>query len=94
MTLDEAHRLSGSVAFGLANCDALATQAAGVTASRGVHRAILTALADLAAREPADRSGTLPVMLVFKDGIVYVGPGRAGGAGAFFEPIGFLRALY
>lgn len=93
VTLDVAHRLAGSLAFGLENCAVLAKQAAGVTASRGAHRAIITALADLAARVPTDRSGALPVMLVFKDGLVYLGPGKASGAG-FFEPIGFLHALY
>ncbi|MGB8363349.1 MAG: DUF2125 domain-containing protein [Rhizomicrobium sp.] len=93
VTLDDAHRLSGSLAFGLANCEALAKQAAGVTAPPGAHRAILTALADLASHEPADRSGATPVMLVFRDGLAFLGPGRASGGG-FFEPIGFLHAFY
>jgi hypothetical protein len=90
VTLDAAHRLSGSLAFGLADCAALAGQAA--HAASGTHRAILAVLTDLAAHEPPDRSGSLPVMLVFKDGIVYVGPGRAGNAD--FAPVGFLHALY
>src|SRR5208282_3013457 len=67
VTLDDAHRLSGSLAFSLADCDALAKQAAGVTAEPRAHRAVLTVLADLAKREPADKSGTLPATVVFKD---------------------------
>jgi hypothetical protein len=93
LTLDDAHRPSGSLTFTLADCDALARQAAGVRTASGAHRAFLTALADLASREPADRNGALAVMLVFKDGLLYVGPGTAA-SGSFFEPIGFLHALY
>lgn len=94
VTLDAAHRPSGSIAFGLTGCDSLAKQAVGVRSSPGPHRPILTALAELAAREPADRSGALPVTLVFKDGLIYVGPGKTTAGDGFFEPVGFLHPLY
>jgi hypothetical protein len=49
-------------------------------------------LADLAHRVPADKSGALPLTVVFKDGLLFVGPGKANEAG--FEPVAFLHALY
>lgn len=93
LTLDTAHRPAGSLAFALEDCDALDRQAAGVAPRPRAHRPVLRVLADLAAREPADRSGALPVTVVFKDGVVFVGPGKTV-AGGFFEPVGLLRALY
>lgn len=94
VTLDDVHRPSGSLAFGLTDCDALAKQAAGIKAQSRAHRAILTTLADLAGHVPADRSGALPLEIVFKDGLIFVGPGTASGGNAYFEPVGFLHALY
>lgn len=93
VTLDDAHRLAGSLALSLADCDSLARQAAGVTA-RGAHRAVLTVLSALSAREPADRNGALPATIVFRDGLIFVGPGRSLGSANFFEPVGFLHPLY
>jgi hypothetical protein len=93
VTLDDAHRLSGSLAFSLANCNALERQAANVTATHGAHRAILTVLAGLATRASPGRNGAIPVRLVFKDGLLFAGPGTAN-LGSFFEPIGFLHPLY
>jgi hypothetical protein len=92
LTLDDAHRFKGSLAVSLADCDALAKQAAGVSEHPRAHRALVTVLADLAAREPPDKSDALPLTVVFKDGILLLGPGKANDAG--FEPIGFLHALY
>ena len=92
LTLDDAHRFAGSLAFSLADCDALEKQAAGVSERPRAHRAVLTVLADLAHRVPTDKSGALPLTVVFKDGLLFVGPGKANDAG--FEPIGFLHALY
>lgn len=92
LTLDDAHRFAGSLAFSLADCDALQKEAANVSEHPRAHRAVLTVLADLAHRVPADKSGALPLTVVFKDGLIFVGPGKASDAG--FEPIGFLHALY
>jgi len=92
LTLDDAHRFAGSLAFSLADCDALEKDAASVSEHPRAHRAVLTVLADLAHRMPADKSGALPLTVVFKDGLLFVGPGKANDAG--FEPIGFLHALY
>jgi hypothetical protein len=94
IALDEAHRITGSLAFELADCDALPRQAATVTARPHAHRAVLSVLAALAARESADKSGALPVTIVFKDGLIFVGPGKALGLRSFFEPVGFLHPLY
>lgn len=93
-TLDTAHRLSGALSLSLADCDALPNEAATVTARPHAHRAVLRVLADLAARETPDKSGALPVTVVFKDGLIFVGPGKSLGSNSFFEPVGFLRALY
>lgn len=93
VTLDDEHRPSGSLAFGLTNCDALTKQAAVITARPRAHRAILATLADLAGHVPTDRNGALPVEIVFKDGLIFVGPGTASG-NSYFEPVGFLHALY
>jgi hypothetical protein len=92
LTLDDAHRFAGSLAFSLADCGALEKDAAGVSEHPSAHRAVLTVLADLAHRVPADKSGALPLTVVFKDGLLFVGPGKANDAG--FEPVGFLHALY
>jgi len=94
VTLDDAHRLAGSLAFSLLNCDALDREAAGITVPPRAHRAIVSVLAGIAAKEPADKSGALPVTVVFKDGLVFVGPGKALGTPYTFEPVGFLHALY
>lgn len=94
LTLDDAHRFRGALNFSLADCDALEKQAAGVTEHARAHRALLTALAALAAHVPADKSGALPLTVVFKDGLIFVGPGKAVGNDVGFEPIGFLHALY
>lgn len=93
LALDDAHRLHGSLDVSLADCDALAKQAQSVTASPKTHRAVLKVLADLAAQEAPDKSGALPITVVFKDGLAYVGPGKAT-ANGYFEPIGFLHPLY
>ena len=92
MTLDPAHRFAGSLSFSLADCDALEKDAASVTQHPRKHRAVLTVLADLAHRVPADKNGALPLTVVFKDGLLFVGPGKANDAG--FEPVAFLHALY
>ncbi len=92
LTLDDAHRFAGSLSFSLADCDALEKDAANVSERPRKHRAVLTVLADLAHRVPADKNGALPLTVVFKDGLVFVGPGRANDAG--FEPIAFLHTLY
>jgi len=92
LTLDDAHRFAGSLAVSLADCDALDKEAAGVSEHPRAHRAVLAVLADLAHRVLADKSGALPLTVVFKDGLLFVGPGKANDAG--FEPIGFLHALY
>ena len=93
-TLDAAHRLSGSLAFSLADCDALAKNAASVTDRPKAHRALLTVLADLGRRVPPDKNGTLPITVVFKDGLLFMGPGKDAGANVGFEPIGFLHPVY
>lgn len=92
LTLDNAHRFAGSLSFSLADCDALEKDAASVTEHPRKHRAVLTVLADLAHRVPADKTGALPLTVVFKDGLLFVGPGKANDAG--FEPVAFLHALY
>lgn len=94
VALDDDHRLAGSLSFSLAHCGALAQQASRVTQKPRAHRAIVTALADLASRETPARNGAIPVTLVFKDGLVYVGPGKTLATGGYFEPVGFLHALY
>jgi len=92
LTLDDAHRFAGALSFSLADCDALEKDAASVSEHPRAHRAVLTVLADLAHRVPADKNGALPLTVVFKDGLLFVGPGKANDAG--FEPVGFLHALY
>jgi hypothetical protein len=92
LALDDGHRVRGTLAFSLADCDALAKQAAGVSEHPHAHRAVLTVLADLAGRESADKNGALPLTVAFKDGLLFVGPGKANDAG--FEPVAFLHALY
>ena len=92
LTLDDAHRFAGSLSFSLADCATLEKDAASVSEHPRAHRAVLTVLADLAHRVPADKSGALPLTVVFKDGLVFVGPGKANDAG--FEPVAFLHALY
>jgi hypothetical protein len=94
LTLDSARRLAGSLAFSLADCETLDKQAATATEHPSKHRALLTVLADLSHREPADKSGALPVTVVFKDGLLFVGPGKAVAEDLGFEPVGFLHALY
>ena len=94
VTLDEGHRLSGSLDLSLADCDALAKDAASIAPNPRDHRAILAVLSDLATREPAGKDGALPATIVFKNGIVYVGPGRALAHDNYFEPVGLLHALY
>ena len=94
LTLDDAHRFAGSLSFSLADCDALEKEAASVSEHPRAHRAVLTVLADLARREPADKNGTLPLTVVFKDGLLFVGPGKAAGENVGFEPVGFLHARY
>ena len=92
LALDEVHRLRGSLDFSLADCDALAKQAASMSEHPRAHRALVSVLADLARRVPVDKSGALPLTVVFKDGLLFVGPGKANDAG--FEPVAFLHALY
>jgi hypothetical protein len=92
LTLDDAHRFAGSLAFSLADCDALDKDASRIAEQPRKHRALLTVLAELSHRVPADKTGALPLTVVFKDGLLFVGPGKANDAG--FEPVGFLRALY
>lgn len=92
--LDDAHRITGSLAFSLADCDALAKDAAHVTDKPKAHRAILTVLDELSRREPADASGAFPATIVFKDGVMFLGPGKSPGPASFFEPIGFLHPVY
>jgi len=94
ITLDDGHRPSGSLAFSLADCDALAKEAEGVNQASRAHRPIIAVLADLAAHEPADRNDAFPATVVFKDGLIYIGPGRPLASGSYFEPVGFLHALY
>jgi hypothetical protein len=94
LTLDDARRPAGSLAFSLADCDALERQAASVSEHPRAHRAVVTVLADLAHRVPADKSGALPLAVVFKAGLLFVGPGKAAGENVGAEPVGFLHALY
>jgi hypothetical protein len=92
LALDEARRPKGALAFTLTNCDRAGK---GVSpALQGAHRAILAVVAGLIAREPADRNDTVPATLVFRDGILFLGPGKALKTGGFFEPVGFLKAAY
>ncbi len=94
LAVDALHRLSGALSFSLAACNDLKDQAKGVTAPSGTHRAILTVLAALSAIEPPDQNGALPVTLVFRDGVIFVGPGRSVGQNSFFAPVGLLHPLY
>ncbi len=92
--LDGAHRFAGALSFSIGSCNDLTKQAAGVTAVSRTHRAILTVLAALAAVEPPDQGGALPVTIVFRDGVIFAGPGKSEAANSFFEPVGLLHALY
>ena len=92
LTLDADHRFAGALDFSLAGCNVLDKQAAIIAEQPRKHRALMTVLADLSHRVPADKTGALPLTVVFKDGLLFVGPGKASEAG--FEPVGFLRALY
>jgi hypothetical protein len=92
LMLDDAHRFVGGLAFSLADCDALAKQAAGVSDHPRAHRALLTVLADLARRVPADKNGALSFGVMFKGGLLFVGSSKAADVG--FEPVAFLHALY
>ncbi|HUO92216.1 MAG TPA: DUF2125 domain-containing protein [Rhizomicrobium sp.] len=94
VTLDSEHRLAGSLAFSLADCASLDKQAASISEHPGSHRALLDVLADLSHRVPEDKSGALPITVVFKDGLIFVGPGKDVGGNVGFEPVGFLHALY
>jgi len=94
LLLDDAHRFSGALSFSIGSCDDLAKQAAGVTTASRAHRAILTVLAALANVESPDKDGALPVTIVFRDGVIFLGPGKSLGANSFFEPVGLLRAVY
>jgi hypothetical protein len=94
VALDSEHRLAGSLAFSLADCDALDKQAAGVTEHPGSHRALLDVLAELSHRVPADKTGAVPITVVFKGGLIFVGPGKDVGDSVGFEPVGFLHTLY
>ena len=94
VTLDDSHRLSGALAFSLAHCGRLGGRAAERSPHPRDHRALQAVLADLAGRVPADANGALPVMMVGKNGLLFLGPGHAAGTGAPFEPIGVLHALY
>lgn len=94
LTVDSVHRLSGALSFSLAACNDLKDQAKGVTAPSGAHRAILTVLAALSAVEQPDQNGALPVTLVFRDGVIFVGPGRSLARNSFFAPVGLLHPLY
>jgi hypothetical protein len=94
MALDDAHRLLGSLAFSLADCDALAKDAASVTVQPKRHRALMTVLAELGRRVPADKTGAQAITMVFKDGLLFVGPGKDAGQNVGFEPVGFLHPLY
>jgi hypothetical protein len=92
--LDDSHRFSGALAFSIGSCGNLDKQAEGVTSVSRARRAIITVLAALAAVEPADANGALPAAIVFRDGVIFVGAGKASDANSFFEPVGLLHALY
>ena len=94
LALDNEHRISGALAFSLASCSDLKVQAQGVTAMSRTHRAILAVLAALSAVEQPDQNGDLPITLVFRDGVIFVGPGRALAQNSFFAPVGLLHAVY
>jgi hypothetical protein len=89
---DALRRPAGAIAFALQDCDRLAEESLAVRS--GQHRALLALLADLSAQESHDNNDTFPVMLVFRDGLAWLGPGRKSAASSGFAPLALLAPEY